>query len=494
MPFTSLQGIIDMAERENITIAELMIKREVEQRGSTREEIMKEMSDQFRSMEETIRAGIQRISSADSNDGDGKRLYEYLKNSHTFVSPKSLQAIVSTYAILEDSTVHETRIASFPTITAGILGALFVQVLDNGRFTRDEILKSMFTASALRLVITSIEQESAQPEVWSATALAAGALVELAGGTPKQVGNAVGIALANSWGVVWNQLAGSSTSFHSLHTITALAVADLALAQVVNNNSLSPDELVHRIQRIEEQMPERLGSGVDAARINPRLSDSEKCQLASEYISTKMKKSSHVNGAIRIGNIAHQLLNEQPRAAKFTLMGFYVNTSQRHEVDLAFIAGVLGMEKIEDMNHQAIELAQQHELKFEFTKRVLGSYHPNTVLIELEGESRKVTVVASSLGRGKVEVQEFDGYPLKFSGERSTLIIRHSDRKGVIADVSWIIQEKGFNIARMGNERSNINGPAITICEVDDSIDESLITMLQREIPVIDEIILIQTM
>lgn len=483
-----------MAERENITIAELMIKREVEQTGSTREEIMKEMSDQFITMEKTIRAGIQRISSTDSKDGDGKRLHEYLKNDHTFVSPKSLQVIVNTYAILENSTIHEARIASFSRSTAGILGSLFVQVLDNGRFTREEIVKSMFTASALSLVITSIDQEPAQSEAWVTPALAAGSLVELAGGTPKQVGNAVGIALTNSWGVVWDQLAGSSLSFHSLHTITALAAADMALAHVVNNNALSPDELVHRIQRIEQQMPERLGSGVDTSQINPSMSDSEKCQLASEYISTEMKKSSHVDGAIRIGNIAHQLLKEQPQAAKFTLMGFYVNASQRHEVDLAFIAGILGMEKIEDMNQQAIELAQQSGLTYEFAKRVLGSYHPNTVLIELEGESRKVTVLASSLGRGKVEVQEFDGYPLKFSGERPTLIIRHSDRKGVIADVSWIIQEKGFNIARMGNERSNINGPAITICEVDDSIDESLITMLQREIPVIDEIVLIQTM
>jgi L-serine dehydratase len=78
-----------------------------------------------------------------------------------------------------------------------------------------------------------------------------------------------------------------------------------------------------------------------------------------------------------------------------------------------------------------------------------------------------------------VEVQEFDGFPLKISGERPTLVISHSDRIGVIADLAWIIQEKGFNIVRMANEPSKINGPAITICEVDNTVDESLLAMLK---------------
>ena len=137
---------------------------------------------------------------------------------------------------------------------------------------------------------------------------------------------------------------------------------------------------------------------------------------------------------------------------------------------------------------------KEHGLKYEFTKPVLGSYHPNTVLIELVGDSRKIKVLASSLGGGKVEVQEFEDYPLKFSGERPTLVIRHSDRKGVIAEyIEGFFQKNGFNIARMANERSKINGPAITICEVDNNVDQSILVMLKSEIPIIEEILLVQT-
>lgn len=71
-------------------------------------------------------------------------------------------------------------------------------------------------------------------------------------------------------------------------------------------------------------------------------------------------------------------------------------------------------------------------------------------------------------------------------------MIRHSDQKGVIAELSDILYQKGFNIARMANERSKINGEAITVCEIDNIIEETLLSLL-KEIPIIDEIVLVQT-
>jgi L-serine dehydratase len=125
---------------------------------------------------------------------------------------------------------------------------------------------------------------------------------------------------------------------------------------------------------------------------------------------------------------------------------------------------------------------------------VLGSYHPNTVLVELSGSTRTVKLLASSLGGGKVEVQEFNDYPLKFSGERPTLVIRHHDKKGIISELLCMLSQSGLDIARMANERSKINGAAITICEIDNHVDESFLTSFKKEVPLIDEIIQVETM
>ncbi|WP_153733071.1 L-serine ammonia-lyase, iron-sulfur-dependent, subunit alpha [Sporosarcina obsidiansis] len=520
MSFTSLKELIELAEQENTTISELMIQTEVEQKGEPQETIIKKMSEQLTVMEEAVRKGTMSpvMSRTGLTGGDGNRLYQYAEKGNSFVDPITLNAAANALAVSEVNAAMG-RIVATPTAgSAGILPAVLVHALDSGKFTREQIVQSIFTASALGLVIANKASISGaaggcQAEVGSATAMAAGTLVELAGGTPAQVGHAVGIALKNSLGLVCDPVAGlveiPCILRNGLHAITAQAAADMALAGVVS--IILPDEVIHVMHEVGQQMPESLretgigglagtptGQKLKEQIFGDKASSSgpAKYQSAYEIIGPVMvgPSSSHTAGAVRIGNIARQLLNENPLSVTFSLMGSFAKTYQGHGTDLALLAGVLGLTTMDEGIPNAKEIAEENGLQYEFQKRVLGSYHPNTVLVELRGTTRTVKVLASSLGGGKVEVQEFNEYPLKFSGERSTLVIRHTDKKGVIADLSRILYGNGYNIARMANERSKINGDAITICEIDNKIEETFLSSLKMEIPIIDEIVLVHTM
>ncbi|MEH7333496.1 L-serine ammonia-lyase, iron-sulfur-dependent, subunit alpha [Neobacillus drentensis] len=519
MSFTSLRELIELAEKEKTTIADLMINTEVQQKGDPRETILEKMAEQFAVMEEAVRKGTMSpvMSRTGLTGGDGHRLHQYAENGNSFINPMTLNAGAFALAVSEVNAAMG-RIVATPTAgSAGILPAVLVHALDSGKFTRKQIVQSMFTASALGLVIANKASISGaaggcQAEVGSATAMAAGTLVELAGGTPNQVGNAVGIALKNSLGLVCDPVAGlveiPCIIRNGLHAITAQAAADMALAGVVS--IIPPDEVVHVMHEVGQQMPESLREtgigGLAGTPTGKKLKEqvfSEKTsgcgpakyQSAYEIIGPVMvgPSSSHTAGAVRIGNIAYQLLNEKPLYVRFSLMGSFAETYQGHGTDLALLAGVMGLSTLDDGIPNAKAIAEEQGLQYEFTKRVLGSYHPNTVLVELTGASRTVKVLASSLGGGKVEVQELDDYPLKFSGERPTLVIRHKDRKGVISELSAVLYQNGFNIARMANERSKINGPAITICEIDNHVEETLLALLTKEIPIVNEIVLVET-
>ncbi len=520
MSFTNLKELIELAGKENTTISELMIKTEEEQRGYSKQMILEKMAEQFTVMEEAVRKGTNSavMSRTGLTGGDGYRLYQYAYTGNSFVHPTSLVVMANALAVSEVNAAMG-RIVATPTAgSAGILPAVLVHALDSGKFTREQIVQSMFTASALGLVIANKASISGaaggcQAEVGSATAMAAGTLVELAGGTSAQVGNAVGIALKNSLGLVCDPVAGlveiPCIIRNGLHALTAQAAADMALAGI--NSVIPPDEVIQVMHDVGQQMPESLREtgigGLAGTQTGKNLKEkifSESSNLcapakyhsAYEIIGPVMvgPSSSHTAGAVRIGNIARQLLNEKPLYVKFSLMGSFAETYQGHGTDLALLAGVLGLTTMDNNIPNAKEVAEKKDLQYEFSNRVLGSYHPNTVLIELAGASNRIKVLASSLGGGKVEVQEFEDYPLKFSGERPTLVIRHIDQKGVIAELSGFLEEKGFNIARMANERSKINGPAITICEVDNKVDQCLLAMLKKEIPLIEEILLVQTM
>lgn len=519
MSFTSLHELIGLAEQENRTISELMIQMEAARNRLSEEKIIEKMAEQMDVMVEAVRKGTKSavMSRTGLTGGDGNRLYEYAKRGKSFVEPTTLLTAANALAVSEVNAAMG-RIVATPTAgSAGVLPAVLVHALDSGKYRRDQIIRSVFTASALGLVIANKASISGaaggcQAEIGSATAMAAGTLVELASGTPRQVGNAVGIALKNSLGLVCDPVAGlveiPCIYRNGLHAITAQAAADMALAGVIS--VIPPDEVIQVMHEVGQQMPESLretgigglagtptGQKLKEKVLGKKSSDSTpaKYQSAYEIVGPVMvgPSSSHTAGAVRIGNIANQLLNEKPTEVTFTLMGSFAKTYEGHGTDLALIAGVLGLTTMDEGIPNAKEIAENNGLTYEFTSRVLGSYHPNTVLVELAGETRKVKVLASSLGGGKVEVQEFDDYPLKFSGERPTIVMRHSDRKGLIAELSKILQIKGFNIARMGYERSKVNGPSITICEVDDNVNENLLTFIKREIPTIDEILLVVT-
>jgi L-serine dehydratase len=517
MSFTSLTELIERAEKEHTSIARIMLDTERDQKGISKELLIKNMAVQFDVMEEAVRKGTASPvkSRTGLTGGDGYRVHNYALNGKSYVHPYTLNVVANALSVSEVNAAMG-RIVATPTAgSAGILPAVLVHALDSGKYKREDIVLSMFTASALGLVIANRASISGaaggcQAEIGSATAMAAGTLVELAGGTPAQVGNAIAIALKNSLGLVCDPVAGlveiPCIYRNGLHALTAQAAADMALAGV--NSVIPPDEVIHVMHEVGQQMPESLReTGIGGLAGTPtgkkikeqifgKKNESEpaKYQSAYEIIGPIMvgPSSSHTAGAVRIGNIAYQLLNEKPMHARFSLMGSFAETYEGHGTDLALLAGVLGLSTMDERIPSAKQVAEENGLQYEFTKRVLGSYHPNTVLIEAEGKSRRIKVLASSLGGGKVEVQEFDGYPLKFSGERPTLVIRHIDQKGFLAELSGILHQNGCNIARLALERSKKNGDAITICEIDDEeFDPRLIPILKQELQVLDDIILV---
>jgi len=53
----------------------------------------------------------------------------------------------------------------------------------------------------------------------------------------------------------------------------------------------------------------------------------------------------------------------------------------------------------------------------------------------------------------------------------------------------WI--NKG-SLSKRANERTKMNGPAITICEIDNEVNETLLSLLKKGFPIIKEIVLVQ--
>ena len=191
--------------------------------------------------------------------------------------------------------------------------------------------------------------------------------------------------------------------------------------------------------------------------------------------------SSHTAGAVRIGRMARRLLGEEtPQMAKITLSGSFAATGRGHGTDRAIVAGLLGMHTDDERIPVSFDIAQQEGMAYVFRNTSLNGEHPNTAKIELTGKSGKtLSMIASSLGGGRIMVAEMNGLRVSFSGDLPTLIVQNRDQPGYVRDVADILARNSVNIATLNLYRDYPGGSAVMIIETDKTVPDSGIAAIR---------------
>lgn len=193
--------------------------------------------------------------------------------------------------------------------------------------------------------------------------------------------------------------------------------------------------------------------------------------------------SSHTAGAARIGLVAGKLLGQRCIKAVLHLHGSFADTGKGHGTDKALIAGLMGMKPDDERIPDSFAYAVTNNLDFKFEHTRLRNVHPNSVYMELLGDGgAKLTILASSIGGGRIQIKEISGMPLSFSAEYPTLIVRNEDQPGSVSDVSRVLAELNINIATFNVNRDSRGGKAIMVIECDSPIEEHIAARI-REIP-----------
>ena len=96
-----------------------------------------------------------------------------------------------------------------------------------------------------------------QAEIGAASAMAAGALVSLRGGTNEQIGHAVAMALKNLMGLVCDPVAGlvevPCVKRNVIGAVNAVSVADMAMAGITSR--IPVDEVIDAMGEVGRRMP-----------------------------------------------------------------------------------------------------------------------------------------------------------------------------------------------------------------------------------------------
>ena len=118
----------------------------------------------------------------------------------------------------------------------------------------------------------------------------------------------------------------------------------------------------------------------------------------------------------------------------------------------------------------------------------LRDAHPNTAVLDLVGkDGRTLSMQAASTGGGRIRVDRLQGVEVNFTGNFHTLVIRHRDVAGELADVTRELSRARVNIANMSLCRARRGGMALTVIETDQKVPP-VVRQLIRELPGVESL------
>jgi L-serine dehydratase len=194
--------------------------------------------------------------------------------------------------------------------------------------------------------------------------------------------------------------------------------------------------------------------------------------------------SSHTAGAVRLGRVANKLIdNRKLRKVEITLSGSFAQTYKGHGTDRALLAGIMGYHSYSPEIRDALTIARNQGIDFEFIREDIKGAHPNTARIHYyledggEGEMQ-----GASVGGGNILVNQIDGMKVEFNGENNTILVMHRDKPGVIAAVTQLMhwEYAELNISSFHLSRQRKGGDAIMTIEIDGQPPENLVGVIRN--------------
>lgn len=265
--YHSIESLLKAAKENNCRLSALVLEQQAEQMELQKQEIYEKMRENYRVMASCIQPGSapDLKSTSGLTGGDAYRMRTAVEQGKNLTGPLLGGALYRALAVSE-LNASMGRIVAAPTAgSCGIVPAAVLTMQEQYQLTEEECVMSLFTASAVGTVIANNAslagaQGGCQAECGSASAMAAAAIVELAGGTPDMIQSAVATALKNILGLVCDPVAGlveiPCIKRNASGVAGAFVAAELALAGI--RSAIPADEVIWTMKKVGDVMPTAL--------------------------------------------------------------------------------------------------------------------------------------------------------------------------------------------------------------------------------------------
>ena len=289
MDFKNAKELLELCQKQNLPISEIMLRREMTEGEMPEEEARSRMARALAIMKESAHTPIQTPvrSMGGLIGGEAEKLTSHQAAGRGICGDVLEKAITYAVAVLETNASMGLIVASPTAGSAGIVPGLMLALQEVYEFSDEKIRQALFNAGAIgylamRNATVAGAVGGCQAEVGIASAMAASAAVELLGGTPLQCTYAASTVLMNMLGLVCDPVGGlveyPCQNRNAAGVSNALIAAEMSLAGITQFIPL--DEMIDAMYTVGKKLPAELReTALGGCAATP--SACERCHLCS---------------------------------------------------------------------------------------------------------------------------------------------------------------------------------------------------------------------
>ncbi|BCJ94737.1 L-serine dehydratase, iron-sulfur-dependent subunit alpha [Anaerocolumna cellulosilytica] len=268
MNFKSGQALLEICDVKNISISDAMLLREVQFLGSEEAEVIKKMEHAWEIMKKSARHALaKKIESMGGLiGGEAAKINNRRLTGNVSVCGNLMsKAIMYAMGVLEVNSSMGLIVAAPTAGSSGVIPGALLAIQEEMHFSDSDMIKALFHAGAIGYLIAhnatvAGAEGGCQAEVGSASAMAAAAITELLGGSPRQCLHAATSALSNLLGLVCDPIGGlveaPCQQRNAMGVSNALVCAEIALSSI--EHIVPFDEAVAVMYNVGRSLPNEL--------------------------------------------------------------------------------------------------------------------------------------------------------------------------------------------------------------------------------------------
>ena len=264
MDFKNAKELLEICEREQRSISEIMRQRECDLGEIPGDMADHKMNQVLEVMRNSAHQPLKNPAKSMGGliGGEARKLSDHAVKGKSICGEVLERAITYAVAVLEVNASMGLIVAAPTAGSAGVVPGLLLALQDTYKISDGRIVDGLYNAGAIgylamRNATVSGAVGGCQAEIGVASAMAASAATELMGGTPRQCLDAASTVLMNMLGLVCDPVAGlveyPCQNRNASGAANALIAAEMALSGITQ---LIPfDEMLNTMYAVGKHIP-----------------------------------------------------------------------------------------------------------------------------------------------------------------------------------------------------------------------------------------------